>query len=412
MRHRAWGLRIVGLLVGVALLGAAGAGAQQAVTLSVWTFWKQEWVQPALDTFMEANPNVTIEYQQLSWSGGFDKIVTAIAAGEAPDVVELGSTWMPQFIDEGAIIALDVADVYESYSGWEGATGPDGNVYGYPWFGATNIMYFNAELAQAAGVTTCPETFSEFKAASEAIDALGPEVRGFSIKIGGRYTTWQKFLPFAWSNNARVLNDDWTESLVTSDRFVEALEYYDSLKASSIVGTQDDIRQSFYLGRVGIIFDGPGLNLKKNAPDLQAFYCLIPRGDHPDTTSTGFSGADYLTVTAQTEYPELAQALARTLSQGNLISSRIRTLLPFYKPDLDALLEQYPDDPELKVYIQQMQNATSPPPHPRWVDIQETLTLAIESTILGRGTARENLEAAKEEIDFILQEYLAEKGGQ
>jgi len=359
---------------------------------------------------MAAHPDVEIEYQQLSWSNGFDKIVTAIAAGKAPDVMELGSTWMAQFIENKTIAPIDITAIKDEYSGWNGATGPDGNVYGYPWFGATNILYINADLAKQAGIDKCPATWSELKADSEAIDALSPGVRGFSIKIGGRYTTWQKFMPFAWSDGARVVSADWKEALVPFDRFVEALEYYNSLKKSSLVGTQDEVRQAFYLGRVGIIMDGPGLNLKKNAPKLNYFVCLLPKPDRPDTKSVGFSGADYIVVTSQSKQKTLATELAQDISQGNLISNHIKTLLPFYKPDLTALMSKYPDDPELKVYVEQMKNATSPAPHPRWVDLQEILTGAIESTILGRGSAEDNLAKAKKEMDSILAEYLKEQG--
>jgi len=398
---------VVALLVSIPLVGTMGASKTK---LSVWTFWKQSWVQPALDKFMAAHPDVEIEYQQLSWSNGFDKIVTAIAAGKAPDVMELGSTWMAQFIENKTIAPIDITAIKDEYSGWNGATGPDGNVYGYPWFGATNILYINADLAKQAGIDKCPATWSELKADSEAIDALSPGVRGFSIKIGGRYTTWQKFMPFAWSDGARVVSADWKEALVPFDRFVEALEYYNSLKKSSLVGTQDEVRQAFYLGRVGIIMDGPGLNLKKNAPKLNYFVCLLPKPDRPDTKSVGFSGADYIVVTSQSKQKTLATELAQDISQGNLISNHIKTLLPFYKPDLTALMSKYPDDPELKVYVEQMKNATSPAPHPRWVDLQEILTGAIESTILGRGSAEDNLAKAKKEMDSILAEYLKEQG--
>jgi len=398
---------VAALLVSIPLVGVMGASKTK---LSVWTFWRQSWIQPALDKFVAAHPDVEIEYQQLSWSNGFDKIVTAIAAGKAPDVVELGSTWMGQFIENKTITPIDVSAIKDDYFGWDGATGRDGNIYGFPWFGATNILYVNADLAKRAGIDKCPTTWSELKADSEAINALGAGVRGFSIKIGGRYTTWQKFMPFAWSNGARVVNADWTESLVPWDRFLEALEYYNSLKKSSLVGTQDEIRQAFYLGRVGIIFDGPGLNLKKNAPKLNYFCCLFPKSDHPGAKGITFAGADYLTVTSQSTHPALASELAKDISQGNLISNHIRTLLPFYKPDLKALIAKYSNDPELKVYVEQMNNTTSPAPHPRWVDLQEVLTGAIESTILGRGSAQDNLTKAKKEMDSILAEYLKGQG--
>jgi len=43
---------VVALLVSIPLVGTMGASKTK---LSVWTFWKQSWVQPALDKFMAAH---------------------------------------------------------------------------------------------------------------------------------------------------------------------------------------------------------------------------------------------------------------------------------------------------------------------------------------------------------------------
>lgn len=118
--------------------------------------------------------------------------------------------------------------------------------------------------------------------------------------------------------------------------------------------------------------------------------------------SIGFSGADFLTVSAQTDYPQLATEMALQLSQGNYISSRINTLLPFYKKDLEALLKKHPD---LKTFIRVMENATTPPPHPKWVSIQENITKAVEATLLRRGSPDSNLAEAQKEINKIIEEY-------
>lgn len=337
----------------------------------------------------------------MTWDHGLDKITAAVSAGNAPDVVELGSTWMGQFVESNALTELDVSDVREEYTGWRGAT-VRGGIYGIPWFGSTNVVYYNVELMEKAGLDpeNPPETWSELKEASEAINELGPGTSGFSLKIGGKFTTWQKFLPLAWSNGGEVLSEDWEGAKLDSEAFLEALEFYNSLKSSSLVATQEEARQAFYLSRLGMIYDGLGLNIDEEAPDMEYVTSVLPKPEGME--SVGFSGADFLTVPAQSEHPELATELALEISQGNLISSRVNTLLPFYQDDLDALLEEHP---ELESFASVMENATSPPPHPKWVSIQEEITRAVEATLLGRGSAESNLNQAQKKVDGILSEY-------
>ena len=65
------------------------------------TFWQFMMDQPTsdavLEQFRKENPDIQLEVVQLSWGNGKDKITTAFAAGNPPDVIELGNTWMPQF---------------------------------------------------------------------------------------------------------------------------------------------------------------------------------------------------------------------------------------------------------------------------------------------------------------------------
>jgi len=398
-------LRVVLITLLLTAIGGLALAETPTITLRVWVFWSPAWMEPAVERFRELHPDVEIVIERLSWVGGFDKIVAAIAAGEAPDIVELGSTWVPGFIDAEAIIPLDVAGIKEKYTGWAGVA-KGGNYYGIPWVAATNIMHFNTDLVIRAGFDpeNPPETWSEFKALAEAIHALGPEYYGYAVVIGGRYTTWHQFMPFAWSNETSILNEDWTESMVASERFIEALEFYDSLVDSGLLSTKSGARTAFYLGKIGIILDGPGLAIAKNAPDLQYHTALIPRPDRPGTRSIGFAGAQYIHVTAQSNHPELAQVFAVILSQGNLISNRIPALLPFYKPDRVDLLETH-WSPALEVYLAQLEGAASPAPHPAWEEMMEHLIMAVESTVLGRGTAARNLERAHEEITWILEEW-------
>lgn len=393
------------LVITLLVIGISGIAVSET-KLDVWTFWSEDWIEPAIEEFKSENPDVNISYQQLTWEHGLDKITAAVSAGNAPDVVELGSTWMGQFVESQALTELDVSDVKDEYTGWRGAT-VKGGIYGIPWFGSTNVVYYNVELMEEAGLDPedPPATWSELREASKEINELGPGISGFSLKIGGKFTTWQKFLPLAWSNGGKVLSEDWSEANLDSAPFLEALEFYNSLKDSSLVATQEEARQAFYLGRLGMIYDGPGLNIDEEAPDMEYVTSILPKPDEEGLESVGFSGADFLTVPEQSENPELATELALEISQGNLISSRVNTLLPFYQKDLDVLLE---DHPELESFAAVMENATSPPPHPKWVSIQEEITKAVESTLLGRGSAESNLGEAQNSVSEIVEEYTSE----
>lgn len=391
--------RNVAALAALLLVGTfAGAFAPvaSAQELHVWTFWPTSYYEDVFAEFMAEHPGVRIVHEQLDWSNGLDKITVAIAARSGPDVIELGSTWMPQFMGANALAPIDVSEIADDMTGLEAVT-REGLVYGIPWFGTANIIYYNKDLFAQAGITEIPKTWAELKEASEKIAALGADVYGYSIKIGGRFTTWQKFYPFVWSNGGRTLNDDWTRAMVTEEPFVEALAFYQELAESSLVGTQEEIRQAFMMGKVGMMMDGT-LNLDRDAPDLNWGVFLLPSPD--GSPSVMFAGADYLVVWSGSRQQELAGKLAVKMARGNVISRQVPSLISFSRSDQEAHLA---DHPEIAIFIEAMANATHPPMHPAWEQIATFVTEAVEGLLLGQfRTPLEALQYAEWEIESIL----------
>jgi len=55
------------------------------------------------DAFMEEFPDVSVEVTAVPWDAAHDRIVTAIAGGEVPDVSLIGTTWMGEFAVLGGL---------------------------------------------------------------------------------------------------------------------------------------------------------------------------------------------------------------------------------------------------------------------------------------------------------------------
>jgi len=60
----------------------------------------------AIEKFEEKNPNIKIVAEYSGFDGYFDKLSTQIAAGNAPDLVQMGGN-IKEYVDRNAILALD-----------------------------------------------------------------------------------------------------------------------------------------------------------------------------------------------------------------------------------------------------------------------------------------------------------------
>ncbi|MDT8287526.1 MAG: extracellular solute-binding protein, partial [Elusimicrobiales bacterium] len=83
-------------------LGTAHAAAERRLT--VWAMGTEgKLIRQAAELFEAGNPGVKIVTQAIPWTGAHEKLVTAVVGDMAPDISQLGTTWMPEFRAMNAI---------------------------------------------------------------------------------------------------------------------------------------------------------------------------------------------------------------------------------------------------------------------------------------------------------------------
>lgn len=398
-------------------LPSAPAWASPEVTLEFWELSVgEELMRSLLDKFERQNPGIRVRFQQLSWDYGLDKIITSIAAGNAPDVAELGTDWVPQFSSSGVLQDLtdELAPVKDQFFLWEPVT-YRGRLYGLPWLAGTRILFYNRELFARARLNPDrpPTTWEELLQAAKAVDALGPEVYGFGIHVGEPYAPWQEFMPFAWGNGGDVLDKDWQKGQIAEAPVVEALAFYQSLKPYSLVERQPQVNQLFAEGRVGMQISGswnfaliPRMN-----PTLNYGVGLLPRPSSQAGTPASFAGGEMLVLLNRSNHPEEALKLMLFLAQEEQAMAIVeaqRNIVPTVKSAIQH--SYYRTHPEQRVVFEQVGFAVAPPAHPAWVQMQEEISRAVEEVILNNQDPRQTLQQAQTKINRILQAPVT-KGG-
>jgi len=384
-----------------ALLLSSSAAAE--VTLDFWELSAGEDVMRALlDRFESQHPGIRVRLQQLSWDYGLDKIITAIAAGNAPDVCDLGTDWIPKFSSTGVLLDLTeaLAPLREQHLLWDPVT-YQGRVYGAPWLAGTRILFYNRDLFAKAGLDPDQptRTWAELKEAAARIHGIEPGVYGFGIFVGEPYAPWQQFMPFAWGHGGDVLTPDMTRCTLDAPPVVEAMEFYQSLTPYAIVDRQPEVNQLFANGKVGVQISGawnfaliPRMN-----PTLNFGVGLLPRPSAARGTPASFAGGQDLVIFKTSRHPEEALALIRFLIAEENAMEIVRAQRNVVPTARSAIQHPYyQSHPEQRLFFEQVTYAVAPPSHPKWVEMQEHLTRAIEEVILNGRPPLEALQAALE----------------
>lgn len=159
---------------------------QKKVTLKYVSWMTKGEDKPVLKSFMDANPNITIQDEALD-GVNYDKLLkTRILSGDAPDLMLLQWMQYPKFVKEGHL--ADVTDqsnmaLLTTSPGLDKVFTVGGKKYGFPinTNGGPLPIYYNKKYFDKLGVSA-PKTVTEFYALCDKIKADGVE----PIVFGGK----------------------------------------------------------------------------------------------------------------------------------------------------------------------------------------------------------------------------------
>jgi multiple sugar transport system substrate-binding protein len=394
------------LLISIAVILVLSCSREESADIVFWQFQRPDIMQDLIEDFEARNPSISVRFETLTWQSGYEKIVMAFSSGTVPDLLEVGSTWLPKFSEEGAIedVTSMTADLADGLMMWDLATF-GGRRLGLPWLIGTRVLFYNKTLFAGAGLSpdSPPVTWSQMLGAARAIHDPDRGIYGFGMNAGERYILYKKFMPFAWGNGGSILSEDMTTCLLDSPQNLEALEFYMELKGSSILERQDMIDEMFKQGKVGMMISG-GWNLKRipeDAPDVDFGVALIPKPDASGTHAS-FAGAEIL-VLPKGSRTEPAMRLARFLveaDQALRIAGELKGVQPASKEALEH--PYYDEHPMERLLLRQCETSLPPPPSPFWVDIEEAINTRLEECLYGNVSPAEALSLMEEDVNAII----------
>src|SRR4051812_6965389 len=85
------------------ILASAGTGSTEIVFWNGLTGSDGVTLNAMTQAFTEANPDFTVSTESMVWEVMYQKFQAALVAGEAPDVVVMHTSELPQFVNFGAL---------------------------------------------------------------------------------------------------------------------------------------------------------------------------------------------------------------------------------------------------------------------------------------------------------------------
>ncbi len=376
-------------------------------TITVWAMGEEgKKLQDFSKNFEKENPDLKVEVQAIPWDTAHDKLLTAVASGNGPDVLQLGTTWVPEFAEAGAL--LDLTKYMDDHPSFAKDNYFDGSVttmeygdqvVGIPWYVDTRVLYYRKDLLKEAGYNEAPKTWDELKAAASKLADRGEKQFGLDIDRNDQITPFI----FAWENGYKA-NLDKNELNFDTPEFKEAIQYYISYFKEGISQKQEgvDIVQAFKNGTKPMFFSGPWMIniINDQAPDLKGKWAtaVMPKKES-NTSSMG--GANFSVFHTS----DNVEGALKYISYMTKVDTQIDWLkasntLPSRKEAWDKPIMK--EDPMYATFGEQLKDTNPGLQTPQFERIAQEFLSSIERVVVGGADLDKELEQFNEKAQSLL----------
>jgi multiple sugar transport system substrate-binding protein len=417
---RRLGVGAVGALAAASLVlagcgsGSAKAGSAGGDTGTI-TFWhaysadSQE-VKTLTDViipgFKAKHPGVDVKQVSIPYDELHQKLLTAAAGADLPDVMRSDIAWVSELAKLGLLEQLDTGmSDYRTLSQqtFPGALATNmykGHYYGLPLDTNTRVMMYNQAALAKAGVSGAPKNFDDLRALAGKLSGKGV----YAFADNG-LSGWN-VLPWIWSAGGDITNPDYTKATgyLNSANSVAGVQllvdlYKQKQLPAIVLGGTGGVPTSDGLatGKYATILDGPWMYpiFASSHPDFKLQVAPVPAG--PGGSISVVGGEDTV-VFKQSRHKALAEEFSRYLlsQEAQLAFAKVGQMSVLKDLDVTSV------NPTYAPFVEQLKTARPRPPVPNWQKINDLLQAKLQSAVKGDLTVQQALDQAAAETDTLL----------
>ncbi len=373
--------------------------------VTLWYYWEnkdhQQILADIIKQYNGSQNEVEVANEYYPFADFKKALSIGLAASKLPDLVLIDNP------DHAAYAAMGLfADITEQIKDWPDKEqyfeGPwksctlDGKVYGIP-FGSNDLaLYYNEDMLNKAGVKP-PQTWDELREAAKKLTGNG--VTGLGVSAPKTEEGTFQFMPWILSAGGDLTKVDSPEG-IKSFTMVSDLVKDGSMSKEVMNWVQSDVLKQFMAGKVAMMFNGPWQvpTLKKDAPDLKWNVTLIPKDKQ---YASVLGGENWGVVNGKNV--EATVKFLKYATKADVYKSYIGKFGYFPSRKDLAADPQFTADPIYKVFIDELQYAQPRGPHPKWPELSNAVSQALQEVITGAKTPEAAAKDAQVKIDKAIK---------
>ncbi len=386
-----------------------------------------------LDTdFQMSHPGWKVNYQVQQWNGIVDKLTTALASDNPPDVIEMGNTQAITFEAAGLLSDLtsqraalgggtsnDSASADQKFmASLNSASVYKDKLYAVPFYAGDRVLIYNKAMFTAAGIDATTITSKDkLIAAAKTLQSKNASVKDYSgLYVAGQ--NWYSLLQMIWDRGgslATLNNGTWTANLESAASMQGIQDYVDYYKAGS-TGPKDNDEMNppeytlFSQGKVGMFVGngweiGSAVDPKGVVKSADQVGVMAIPSVNDGKTQPVFLGGSVLGIAAKSKNQAQALDWVKQLTSDN---GQQMLIANGWIPSLKAAAASIPDTAANAILKIQAAEAAAgsgfTPNDPRWagVEANNPIKAMLTKILTGKASIADAAKEADQKIDAVL----------
>lgn len=397
--------RITHSILALAVASTAAIAAPKQKPLTIWIMPNgaspQEFLEKRLEIYTKKT-GIRTNVVVLDWGEAWTRISQALSGQQpAPDVLQLGTTWIPYFASRKEIKPLNsfLTNIHPERFvpvSWNTThIDEDSTIYSIPWFIDIRPVLANKRILAEHGITRDSiRTYEGFKNAIRKVNSKdevlddGAHVKGYAFPGKSDWNIPHNFAPWIWSNGGSFIKKDdsgkWKANILSEETLLgissylhfimdtlvspEALQTntaqiaqrFNNGELAFIVSTSEIVMQTRIHGNMG------GLSNARIGSDGVAVI-PIPKGK---VGSVSFIGGSNLAIPASNNRKEALDLLQFLVDDENLeaYTKQIGLL-----PPSRTVLKEWAKDEDYNVLVRALETGRAYVAIPEWGELEQLL---------------------------------------
>jgi len=387
--------------------GDTGSTEEQ-VTVRFMNFSANDGHEEDLDgivaAFEDENPDVKVEVQTLPYADYFTALQTAVAGGTVADTFELNYENFVTYASNGALAELSGVDAGPYKESLLEAFTIDGVQYGLPESFSNVVLYYNADLFEAAGLEapTADWTWQDEQAAAEALTDAEAGVWGDYQPV-----SFHEFYKVLAQSGGEFFNADKSEATFAGPEGVDAATWLIQKSGTTMpteadgAGTPDFDTNLFSEGKLAMWHTGIWMFGILGETDF-TWDVVVEPGNTQNASAMFTNG---VAVSASSEVKEAAQRWIEFLTASDVtVQTRLDTsweLPPVDESQLSAYLDVTPPANRQAVF-DSLDAVVLPPVIEAQQEMQDIVSEELSNAAAGRKQVEQALTDAQDRVNALL----------